>query len=131
MSGGDPWSTIAQIIVGAGSRNMKQTKEGADTSQKYGQQNQQQGMTYQAAPQTQGPQTSPTENLTTIAGIPSSIQNQAPVWKDAIAGERGMLRPTISAQGGYVQGPTQVNSAQPGYDSALPDYIRRQGGFTL
>lgn len=131
MSGGyDPWSTIAQIIVGAGARNMKQTTQGADTSQKYAMQNKQQGMQYGQAPQTQGPQTSPTENLTTIAGIPSSIQNQAPVWKDAIAGERGMLRPTVSAQGGYVQGPTDYNSAQSGYNSEIPDYLKR-GGYTL
>lgn len=127
----DPWSSIAQLIVGAASRNMKQTKEGADTSQKYWQNNRQSGIQYNAAPQVESAKTSPTENLTVIAGLPSSVQNQAPVWKDAIAGERGMLRPTVSAQGGYMQGNTSVNSAEGGYNSSLPDYIKRQGGFRL
>ena len=126
----DPWSGIAQLIVGAASRNMKQTSEGADTSQKYWQKNRQDGMAYGQAPQTEGPKTSPTENITVIAGIPSSIQNQAPVWKDAIAGERGMLRPTASVQGGYMQGNTDVDSSRMGYSTQIPEYMKR-GGYRL
>lgn len=126
----DPWSGIAQLIVGAASRNMKQTSEGADTSQKYWKNNRQDGMNYGQAPQVEGPKTSPTENLTVIAGLPSSVQNQAPVWKDAIAGERAMLRPTVSAQGGYMQGNTNVDSSRMAYDTGIPAYMRR-GGYTL
>lgn len=133
----EPWSAIIGQIVSGAARNMSQTKAGADKSESetYGvyDKNPQQGMFMQQGPAMENNAVSPTAQIMqATGGIPVSMQKQVPGVGAALKGEEGMLRNTLPSVGGYMQGPSSVNSDMPPYmNSALPDYLKRRGGFSL
>jgi hypothetical protein len=133
----DPWSGIIGMIVGAGARNMAQTKAGADKSEKetYGvynsSANRPPGLQMGQAPAMESGARSPTAQLMQVVGVPYQVQMNSPVG-GALKGEEAMLRNTTPAVGGFVQGPAKVNSDFAPYgDSSLPDYMKKRGGFSL
>lgn len=134
MSSG-PWGLIATYFNSLG-KGISESEKARQMGQYSSENNRTPGMVYQRAPEM--------DQSNFEAGSPSTVgsnligdfgkQLGSKILGGAIQGEKDMYSPSMSSQGGYMLGSTDVDSSRsqsPYSNSAIARYLGNYGGYRL